>query len=280
MFTYGSLGEITPLGATQVSGGDGFDVAFSNFSGGMVFTTSQYGNLMRSNGGQPGTFYDAELAGIVQSGQPFHTVIENWEHYNDPLSIDSVKIMVDSSGAAIAPGDTVYPGDIIPAGDTIWYTSLTNGESLMYIVPSNITLATPNDSIVLQDPIQNKMVLSTSAGIYFTKDAARLNAIDPQWYKLTTSGALCFEFSQDGDHLFYGKSNGLTRISNLSAGNDSSSLDIRANEVHTSTNSSGLSGRVTGIAIDPNNPNNLIVTTSGYTTGNHVFYSITKNASL
>lgn len=281
MFTYQSFGEITSLGATEVSGGDGFDVAFSNFSGGMVFTTQQYGSLLRSNGGQPGTFYDKELFDVVQSGQAFHTVIENWERMNDPLSIDSIKLVIDSAGFGIAAGDTVYPGDIIPAGDTIWYPSLTNGEVLMYIVPSNITLATPVDSIILPDPIQNKMAFSTSQGVYFTKDAARFNAIDPQWNRIASGSALCFEFSEDGDHLFVGKNNSITRISNLSAGNDSLTLDIRSGStVTTSTNSTGISGRVTGIAVDPNDPNNLIVTTSGYTTGNHVYRSTNAMGAL
>ena len=273
MFTYQSLGEITPKGSFEVSGGDGFDVAFSNFSGGMVFTTSQYGTLLRSNGGTPGTFYDAELNDVIQNGQPFHTVIENWERWNDPLSIDSVKLVIDSAGFGIAPGDTVYPGDMISAGDTIWYSSLTNGEQLMYIVPSNITLATPMDSIILQDPIQNRMALATNQGVYLTKDAARLNAIEPEWNRVATGSALCFEFSQDGDHLFIGRSSGgITRLSNLSGGNDSLSLDIRSGSAVTTTASStGIAGRVTGIAVDPNNPNNLIVTTSGYTSGNHVY---------
>jgi len=282
MFTYQSLGEITPKGSFEVSGGDGFDVAFSNFSGGMVFTTSQYSTLLRSNGGTPGTFYDAELNGLVNSvNQPFHTVIENWEKWSDPLSIDSVKLVIDSAGFGIAPGDTVYPGDMIPAGDTIWYSSLTNGEQLMYIVPSNITLATPMDSIILQDPIQNKMAFTvngqsgTGTGVYFTKDAARLNAINPEWYRLNATNrsvaGLCYEFSQDGDVLFVGTTNRVHRFSNLSAGNDSLSLDARSGSsvvVHEDFN---IGGRVTGIAVDPNNPNNLIVTTSGYTSGNHVY---------
>lgn len=276
MFTYQSLGEITPKGSFEVSGGDGFDVAFSNFSGGMVFTTSQYGTLLRSNGGSPGTFYDAELNGVIQAGnQPFHTVIENWERWNDPLSIDSVKLVIDSTGFGIAPGDTVYPGDMIPAGDTIWYSSLTNGEQLMYIVPSNITLATPKDSIVIQDPMQNKMAFATNNAVYFTKDAARFNAINPEWYRLNTTtkplSPLCFEFSEDGNVLFVGTTNRVHRFSNLSAGNDSLSLDARSGSsvvVHEDFN---IGGRVTGIAVDPNNPNNLIVTTSGYTSGNHVF---------
>lgn len=278
---FGAFGSITPLGTFEVSTGDGFDVAFSNLSGGIAYTTSQYGNILRSNGGQPGTFYDAELAAIVNTSQPFHTVIENWERSGDPLSIDSVTLLVDSSGLGIAPGDTVYPGDVIPAGDTIWYSSLTNGELLMYIVPSNITLANPMDSIVLQDPIQNKLAFATSAGVYFTKDAARFNAIDPQWYRIRTGSALCFEFSQDGDNLFIGTASGIIRIGNLSAGNDSLTLDIRSGSaVTTSTTATGISGRVTGIAVDPNNPDNLIATTSGYTTGNHVYRCTNATGAL
>ncbi|MDF1673404.1 MAG: T9SS type A sorting domain-containing protein [Vicingaceae bacterium] len=280
--SFGTFGSITPLGTFEVNGGDGADVAFSNLSGGIAYTTSQNGTILRSNGGQPGTFYDAELGALVATGsQPFHTIIENWERTGDPLSIDSITIRIDSSGYGIAPGDTVYPGDVIPAGDTIWYSSLTNGEPLMYIVPSNITIATPVDSFKLQDPIQNKFVYAASQGVYFTKDAARFNAIDPQWYRLRTGAALCFEFSVDGDNLFVGTASGIIRIGNLSAGNDSLTLDIRSGSaVTTSTTATGISGRVTGIAVDPNNPDNLIATTSGYGSGNKVYRCTNATGAL
>lgn len=281
MYTYGSLGEITPLGATEVSGGDGFDVAFSDIAG-VVYTTSQFGSLLRSNGGTPSTFYDNELAAVINGGASFHTVIENWENRWDPLSIDSVKIIIDSAGTQIAPGDTVYPGDTIMAGDTIWYTSLTNSIQLSTVAQSNIVIGAPKDSIMIQDPIQNRMALSTAQGVYLTKDAARLNAIAPEWNRIASiPSALCFEFSVDGDHLFVGTSSGVIRISNLSQGNDSLTLDIRSgSSVLTQTSSSGTSGRITGIAVDPNNPDNLIVTTSGYSTASHVYRCTNATGAL
>jgi hypothetical protein len=281
MFTYGSFGEITPLGTIEVSSGDGFDVAFSNLSGGIVYTTSQYGTILRSNGGTPSTFYDNDLQATL-GGATFHTVIENWENPWDPLSIDSVKIMVDSAGAMIAPGDTVYPGDTIFAGDTIWYTSLTNSIQLTTVAQSNIILNAPLDSIMIQDPIQNKFAYASPAGVYLTKDAARLNAVENQWYRISSvSNALCFEFSPNGNDLYVGTASTVVKYSNLSAGNDSLTLDIRSgSSVVTSTIASGISGRVTGIAVDPNNPDNVIVTTSGYTNGNHVYRSTNATTGL
>ncbi len=283
MFTYGATGEVSPLGATEVSGGDGFDCSFSRLGGGIVFTTSQYGTLYRSNGGALGQFYDQELTGVVSAGQPFHTVIENWESTNDLTSVDSVKIMIDSTGLVTAQ-DSVLPGGTIMAGDTIYYSSLTNGEPLMYVVPSNIVLGTPNDSIVLQDPIQSRFVLNTSSGVYLTKDATRFNAINTEWFRVTPNqGANCFEFSPDGSHLFIGTNGGVKRLSGLNLANDSLGLDHRSgSEVTTLTPTfaTGTSGRITGIACDPNNADNMIVVVSGYTTGNHVFRSTNATTAL
>lgn len=272
MFTFGAFGEITPLGTTEISGGDGFDVAFSSFGGGIVYTTSQNGTILRSNGGQPSTFYDNDLASVL-GGATFHTVIENWETSFDPLSRDSIKIIFDATTPYNNNGDSIYAGDVILAGDTIFYSSLTNSEPLIFVAPSNINLSTPKDSLILQDPIQNKMVYASPAGIYLTKDAARLNAFENQWHRISSvNGALCFEFSADGNDLYVGTGSNIIKYSNLSAGTDSLTLDTRSgSSVVTSTFASGISGRITGIAIDPNNPDNLIATTSGYTSGNHVF---------
>ncbi len=286
LFSYGAFGSPTPLGTFEISGGDGFDCAFSRFEGGIAYHTSQSGTLMRSNGGTPGTFYSSELSTLVNAGgQAFHTVIENWESADDPLSVDFIKIVIDSNGYINAIGDTIFPGDTIFAGDTIRYTSLTGGIPLYNIPTSNIIIGMPSDSFNVVDYIQSKFAFRTSQGIYLTRDAARLNAINTKWFKIsgnsmtpdagTLNSAEHFEFSPDGNHLFIGTSNGqVWRISGLSLANDSLGLDERSGStVLTQTRiASGLGGgSVVSIAVDPNNGNNIIATAGGYSTQNHVY---------
>jgi hypothetical protein len=285
LFTYGSFGVSTPKGTFEVTGGDGFDCAFSNQGPGVIYTTSQNGNLTRAiPSGTSGSFFNAELSALVSgSGQPFHTVIQNWESNNDPLSKDSIKLMFDSSGVSIGPANSsnpnvVYPGDVINTGDTIYYSSLSNGTQLMHIhtgAPYNINV--PLDSMMLQDYIQNKFVFRTSSGIYFTKDAARLNDINVDWYKISNSSNIQnMEFSPDGNSLFMGTTSGqVYRIDGLSqAGNENDTMyDIRSGTtvITGPVQISGVSGGVANIASDPNDGNNLIITTASYTTGNHIF---------
>jgi hypothetical protein len=273
----GTINSAVTSSPTDQISGDGFDVAFSNQGAGIVYGTSQYGGLWRATGGVTGAgFFDADLQSVISNGGvPFHTVIENWENSYDTTSVDSVKIMfTDTTPTVLAPGDTVYAGDTLFAGRVIPYTSLSNGTALSYTVPANIILNTPGDSLILQDPIQNRFALATNSGVYVTRDAARLNAINTEWYRVTSSGAgvNCLEFSADGNHLFIGRFNSVIRVSGLNLANDSLGLDVRSGSVVTTqVTGSGTIGTVSGIAADPNDIDNLIVTTWGYTPNNHVF---------
>ena len=267
LFSFQAFGEVTPLGTTEIQGGDGFTVAFSNQGPGVVYTTSQYGSLIRSAGGAGGTFYDAELSDIITGGgQAFNTCIENWESNYDFTSIDSVQV-------------TFTGPDTLVAGQPFYYSSLSNGSQLIYTPSVTMTVDT-TDTLILQDYIQNRFALATNVGVYLTRDAARLNAISPEWYRIANnqtgdglgSNVVCMEFSPDGNSLFVGTTSGIKRISGLSMANDSLGLDRRSpTNVITISTGSGTAGVVTGIAADPNDPNNLIVTTGGYTSGNHVY---------
>jgi hypothetical protein len=296
---FGGMG--TPLGTIEIMDGDGFDCAFSNFSAGIAYTTSSNGLLVRSGtGGTATEFYDFTLDNLIhptppaQTKEPFHTVITNWEHGKDSLSVDSIEfIFNDTVPVVIAPGDSVLAGETILAGTTIYYTSLTNGIELSYVVPADIVLDSIADTLKFVDPIQNKLALATTKGVFLTRDAARLNVLDAEWFNVeksitvdpgTSTVVECMEFSADGNHLFIGYSTGqLYRVSNLSMGNTENALDISntvttsldpdSNRVTTVDSIGYFPGVITGIAADPKNLENLIVTVGGYTTSDHVFRS-------
>ncbi|MDG1477420.1 MAG: T9SS type A sorting domain-containing protein [Vicingaceae bacterium] len=275
MVTFGDFGVVTPLGAFEIQGGDGFDACFSNFGEGIAFATSQFGSLQRYSGTSGGSFYNTFLNNHVSTvGQPFHTVIQNWENENDMTSKDSVEITFSSIGTVINPGDTVFLGDTIFQGETISYTSLTNGIDLSYTVPADIIIDTSPDTLKLIDPIQNKFVTRVTDGIYYTQDAARLNALSYNWFKIAPDNNVeNFEFSRDGNYLFMGTSNGrVIRIGGLSSLTSVSTQAQWDAVLSYQVIATGLGGGgVVGLSSDPNDANNLIATVSGYNTQDHVY---------
>jgi hypothetical protein len=266
MFANGTFGTGSPYGAIGIfptdgqTYGDGFDVAFSNQGPGIVYATAQNSALWRSAASfAGGGFWDAELFDVVSAGGPFHTVIENWESNYDVTSIDSIQV-------------TFTGPDTLLAGQGYAYPSLTAGEETFF-VPSTTMFVDTTDTIMVQDYIQNRFALATSQGVYVTRDAARLSATSTEWFRVSSkTGVTVLEFSADGNHLFIGGSGGVTRVSGLNLAKDSLGLDIRSGSVVTTqSNSTGTSGTVQGISCDPNNVDNMIVTTGGYTTGFHVY---------
>jgi hypothetical protein len=265
------VGALTtnPHSAIEISGGDGFECAFSDISQ-IAFATVYNGSLSRiSMGGSSGSFFDGELESMCASGcGPFHTMFGYWENERDPFAKDTLWFK-----------DTVNSYNV---GDTIIYYSQTNGASgtpiaLTYITPNQIN---SGDSIPVIDSVQSKLAFyAGSSSIYLTRDAIRLSN-DPQWDLIASSingfsgTPLDMKFSPDGNHLFVGTTSGnIYRISNLNNAYDSLTTDIRSSSsVITLTQIGGGTGQaVTGIAVDPNNSDNIIVTLGNYTSSAHVY---------
>jgi hypothetical protein len=280
LVAFGALGTVTPLGAIEVTGGDGFDTEFSNLGGGIAFTTSQEGALYRSSiGGQGGTFFDGELYACTSAGGSncgiFHTSISYWESFNDPLTRDSIQITFDSTGT-------------LTAGQVITYPSLTNGMDLYYTVPTTMAIDT-TDTLMFPDYVQHKMSYAGSGTfantIYVTRQAASLGATYIDWARVADNDtsrtqpdafsgtAYVMEFTPDGNTLFVGSSNGkVYRIDNLSMANDSLGLDVRsASHVTTCTQIASTGRTITGLAIDPNNANNVIITLGNYSNSVYIY---------
>lgn len=305
----------SPDATFEVQGGDGFSCAFSNFSGGIIYSTSQYGSVNRlSPGGTGGSFFDAQVSPFVGEGNsPFNTEIRNWESFNDTLTVDSVEVILAT--------DTV-----IGPGQPYTYASLTASTMDLTYEPAVAESYNAGDTLTLPDPIQNKFVFSSGADIYMTRDAAKFT-VNPEWHKIAdNSNVTAMQFSPDGNHLYLGNSAGqVFRVSGLSLGNDEGTLDI---DLFTSTTflgfdttnitidttiiidpvlmdttividtiytindilgpdlvttktmiASGLGGVVTGIAVDPNNGENLIATVGNYGVTNHVWRTITAQSA-
>jgi len=281
--TFGAFGNQTPLGTVEINGGDGFDCKFSNFGSGVVFATSQYGNLYRSTAGgsMAGFFGNSDLATWAgeQGQSPFSTVLGYWENSNDSLTIDSIPLVIDSLNGFIGyvnAGDTIFPGDTVFQGTTLYFESLTNSIDLQYEVMADIILDSIADTILVPDFVQSRMAMRASNGVWITKDAPRLSNLEiDKWFRLNTNGQVeNIEFSSDGNSVFLGTSTGLLlRIDDLSTvNNDNTDIEwiTLGNNANTKVLASNLGG-VVNMAIDPNDNNNIIATVSGYTNNNHAY---------
>ena len=262
-----------PGDATEIGGGDGFDCEFSRLDL-ITFASSQNGNMFRFEGatGSAGTIWDSELESICSDDcGPFYTCLEYWETTNAEATPDSIWV--------------VTPQGLQP-GDTVTYSSAIGGALIQAIINSTVPAG---DSILLPDPVQTKLAFanvpsSTGSAVYLTREAATLTVGVPEWSKIAGAESypdpyiaqtFTMQYSADGNHLFIGTVNGvLYRVSNLLYAKDSLLSDVRSSScVLTCTRIATMpaGGVITGIAADPNDIDNLIVTVGGYNNPNAVF---------
>ncbi len=136
----------------------------------------------------------------------------------------------------------------------------------------------PGDSVIVQDPIQSMFVYGGPAGtIYFTRDGLKDGNI--AWWTLAgemLGNINAMEFSKDGNHLFVGTENGrMYRVSGFNNVYTDTEAQSVANGGQLSiTEIFTQSGKyITGIGVDPNNPENVVVSLGGYGQYDHVFRS-------
>lgn len=298
MFSFGSKDEITPLGATQMLGGDGFSTAFSNFGTGVLFSSVYFGALNRglievSRQGQSTFFADELNTCGEECGGAFFTQMAYWESANDPYSNDSVAFTVDEATSW-------------DAGETLTYESRTNAMKLYQVLTSSLSMDV-GDTLILPDPISSKLAFAApspvngNSSIYLTRDAASLNIPDPDWDLIAdnTSSPSSFtgtvnamEFSDDGNILYVGTTTGsIYRIDSLGLAVGRHTPDVTTqgflNALNINekgdfiecTQIANFNRTITGIAVDPNNANNIIVTLGNYGNSNYV-YRCTSAAEL
>jgi hypothetical protein len=231
--------------------------SFRIVSGGFVLTSDAQGNL---TGDGTGTFDPATGAFTVTfSRAPFAEIIATCDvNYNN--------------------------------GALLNVPSLINQLPFRYFLPNALG---PNDTIMIQDPVQATFFFGNTArtggvngfgGVWMTRDALNFTRT-PIWYRIATlqvgETPNCMGMSKDGNTLFVGTSNGgVYRITNLNDARSMETGDVDTQDsllVVQSTRIANYSGRtVTGIAVDPNNPNSVVVTLGNYGNTQYVFH--TNNA--
>lgn len=263
-------GATTKSQTDNLPSGDGGYMQFSVIDPQVFFWESQNGgSAMRSPemGSGAGDLFVSKLCnGACDEGYnegPWVTPIVHWESFNDLSSTDSIQFVADQEYAA---------------GSTIIIESRNASYPFKFVNPTALSV---NDTIMIQDIVSSKLLACLYTGVWMTKDVLDFSK-EPKWYRISSQVATCAEFSADGDVVFIGSGSDVYRISGL--------LGINSNDESTATIPQpttipipssvseyeldfGNSQQVNGLGVDPNDADNLLITTGNYGSPNHVHLS-------
>ncbi len=257
-------GGLTGLNSDKIRGGDGGFSEISMINPNVYFGEYVHGAIYRSftKGANWSTFFDNNVPVEGPARYPFISIFSLWESLNDPTSIDSVLFVDD---------DTDYK-----AGDRVTVKN-ASGYTYNITLPRNIAAGEPYK---FQDVVQSKFYIGAYNGIYFTRQAL-VSGITPTFFKLADIPGFTphdIKHSKDGNTVFVSGANGVTgevyRITGLS-GKKFQYIDEKFNPADygiVTTRIFTKNGQIaTGIAIDENDPNHVIVTLGSYGYTDHVY---------
>ncbi len=247
----------------------------------------------------------------------FKTIGRLWETDNDLNSTDSIIFLADSSmfmgetawvnsAALNRPISTVLTQDIevidtiFPSGTTMVGSSNfnvflnPNNNDTILVSPDLYMLNVPLDTIKIQDVVQSWYGFgitgnSACAGVWVTRDAIKLST-DPFWWHF--DGILNpnkIEFSSDGNIMYVGTLSGkVWRVAGLNTmyANEydpgysvSDPKQYPASVTVTEIFQHPQAATVEGIAIDPNDAGNVVITCSGLNT-THIYRSTSADITV
>ena len=153
------------------------------------------------------------------------------------------------------------------AGDTLNLISQTLDIDFNYVLQSNLEAG---DSVIVQDPVQSLLVVSDGGGLAISRNALDLGAL-PDYTQLPgiSGSPRAVEFTEDGNTMFVG-GNGVVRVDGLNDWYPG----VNISSVLTTTQI--FSGNVTGISINPTDPNIIAVTTGLFGNPNGNVFEITN----
>ncbi len=256
---------------TANEGGDGGSCEWSMITPKTIFMT-RGGDTVRRQETKDLT-YDNGFAMLIDNNTSPILPMRLWESFTFENTRDSVKYYNRT-------------GKTIPA-DTIIAVPSNNGRFLF----EYLTLApiSPEDSLMVPDPVASRFFIygtqGTKTGVFMTKDALKFTQL-PTWYQVfkipstdpdvlsDTISAL--SVSNDLNTVWLGTQGGrIYRISNLTFAYDQATADVSSPTCIVSNelfDNLPFKGRfISNIAINSNNPANLMVTLGNFGNTDYVF---------
>jgi type IX secretion system substrate protein len=299
----------TEMTGDEVMGGDGAYGLISELNPNIIFMTSYFGRLQRSNnrGGDNQFFYSTTLMNYhsfdvnaswtaFRDQGSFVTPIALWETKNDPLSTDTILFVCrrdyDTSEVVKFESQNIF-------NMPIWKTIQRPASNSDY--PAGIAYMA-DDTIKIHDPYQSVFALGLARQLWITRNGTNFSEVIEtwSWYPILPKDFIesnvgtgdhedieNVQFSADGDHIFFSTNrNKIYRSSNIQLARDRwtasafESIQMTAQnqqQVIESRLVRNFPRSITGIAIDPDDANNMVVTLGNYGNDDYVYY--TTNAA-
>jgi len=255
----------------MILGGDGGACVVSLIDRNVLVVSDVDADLRRSEDG--GANYSTQfIDDLSLAANFFNTPMALWESFNNENSRDSL---------------WYYAKAEIPGGTRIQVQSKNSGQPFYYTTPANVTLM-PGDSILVKDIVSSRYFIATFNKVYMTNELHRFEKT-PEWFEVSNNtvglvgASQCISYSSDANHVFVGTRDGkLYRISNLALAYNYDRADVNSPECIVSTQeiplyvpgtSDPITQVVTSVAIDPDNPANVMITLGNYGNDYYVLYS-------
>jgi photosystem II stability/assembly factor-like uncharacterized protein len=266
----------SPKNSKEFSGGDGGYCEFSMLNPGVMFSTVYYGQLSRSEDRgvtrtiSPAEVYDDTLTSvhnIGSNGGAFVTPIRLWETYFDPASENYIEFK--------APKAYVL-------GELVYIQSKSKRFIRHFISQADLDAAggsiEKDDTITVQDHYSSMLAVGLNGRVWMTREGVDFSKVPPKWNPIAVVSGMgsvqTMEFSACGSYLYYSNGTSVYRTGNLhDARTNAQSNATKPTCVLTTQNLGSFGSYVTALAVDPQNPNNLVVVTGTYDAGNHIYYS-------
>lgn len=203
----------------------------------------------------------------------FITPMLLWESYNNMNSRDSVTWFADKA---------------YEAGDPIVVRSNNYMHPFNYFLEEAVV---EGDSVVVQDIITNKLFIGVEDEIYMSINSADF-ADAPAWWLISddNNGGVegvpsALAYSADANYLWVGTEEGrVFRISNIATAFDENTADVGSPNCIIATDEIVLPGDITqvitSLAVDPADPNKVLVTLGNYGNQSYVFFSNNATADV
>ncbi|NSW44505.1 MAG: T9SS type A sorting domain-containing protein [Bacteroidales bacterium] len=276
-FLYNNLMGTTSYDFQKLLNGVCGNIEVSSFNPECMIATTTYGTLYRTSDG--GT--DITNTGVSDSilsqnlgtyKEPFLAPLRVFENFYDTNSVQMLEII---AGKDLHIGDTVFA---------------TNGfgKNIYHIVSAadlnGNTVIPKGDTLYTKDTYTSLVALGLNNRVWISWEALNPSKIPPAWYPATYSSSIkrvqTLEFSNDGDNIYFADYDSATavskvyRLSNIQAARTRALANCSLSTCVVTRQLLGtFNGKVSAIAVDPQNKNNLIVVLSDYNTNPHIYYS-------
>lgn len=233
---------------------------------------------------------------VTYTNVPQQLPIELYQHFEDSIRNNYTNAYIDTFHYTNSFGFKYVNIKVtIGAGEKLVANSQIYDLPIDFELPHTLY---PEDGIRVKDPYQAMLAMPLRRpttgewNIMLTRKPLHFSVskVDQPWSRLLTDalsttltgGTYSFrdlEFSTDGNYLFFAFENKLYRISGLENARTRAQLtsDSASYNLDVKLIQQFSAGWINGIAIDPNNPDNVLVTIAGFGVGNNVYYS--QNAS-